>query len=109
MKALAAHGDLFASAAVAPQGASRWHLNQIYCECEAFTVKSQPHNEVGTGAVKRGRRMTVCVKSGNRHLRQVTVSVGFAIDSRFERSKAYRQESGFFKTFRQWFDIFLIP
>ena len=39
MKAFAAHGDFFASAAVAPQGASRWHLNQIYCECEAFTVK----------------------------------------------------------------------
>ena len=39
MKAFATHGDLFASAAVAPQGASRWHLNQIYCECEAFTVK----------------------------------------------------------------------
>ena len=38
MKAFAAHGDFFASAAVAPQGASRWHLNQIYCECEAFTV-----------------------------------------------------------------------
>ena len=32
-------GIFFASAAVAPQGASRWHLNQIYCECEAFTVK----------------------------------------------------------------------
>ena len=40
MKALAAHGDFFASAAVAPQGASRWHLNQIYCECEAFTVNT---------------------------------------------------------------------
>ena len=39
MKAFAAHGDFFASAAVAPQGASRWHLNQIYCECVAFTVK----------------------------------------------------------------------
>ena len=32
-------GIFFASAAVAPQGASRWHLNPIYCECEAFTVK----------------------------------------------------------------------
>ena len=33
----------FASAAVAPQGASRWHLNQIYCECEAFTVNPHAH------------------------------------------------------------------
>ena len=46
MKAFAAHGDFFASAAVAPQGASRWHLNQIYCECVAFTAKhggQSPH------------------------------------------------------------------
>lgn len=37
------HGNFCASTAVAPSGARRWHFENIYCECKAFTVKKPWH------------------------------------------------------------------